>query len=74
MPNSIDSVSPQTAYQHLQELESADTATCAEYRQDALEVLADPDVALKERQAIADRLNQANHRLELRTVVTDESY
>lgn len=74
MPDSIDSVSPQTAYQHLQELESADTATCAEYRQEAIEVLANPNVALNEKQAIADRLNQANHRLELRTVVSDESY
>ncbi len=67
-------VSPKTTSKHLDLLENADAATGAEYRQEAQEILADPEVSLNERQAIADKLNHANHLLELRTVVSDESY
>jgi len=67
-------VSPQTAYKHIDELESVDTTTGATYRQEAQDVLADPAVSLNLREAIADRLNQANHVLEMQTVVSDDSY
>lgn len=74
MADTIHSVSPKTAYQHLQQLESVDATTGAAYRQEAQDILADPDVTLDDKQAIADCLNQANHRLELQTVISDESY
>lgn len=51
-----------------------DVAESASCRQTVQEALADTDVALTERQKIADRLNHANHLLELQVVTTDESY
>ena len=68
-------ISPQTAYDNLRLLEQADVASSAFYRQLAQEVLADPDVSLSWRQAIADRLNQANQLLGLLVVGDkDDSY
>lgn len=66
--------SPQVAYDNLKLLERVDVAMSASYRQQAQEVLADPEVSLTWRQAIADRLYQANHLLALLTVGTDDSY
>ncbi|MEB3163550.1 MAG: hypothetical protein VKK80_10010 [Prochlorothrix sp.] len=51
-----------------------DVAESASCRQTVQEALADLEVDLTERQEIADRLNQANHLLELRLVTSDESY
>jgi len=67
-------ISPKTAYDNLGLLESVDAATSAIYRQLAQEVLADPEVTLTWRQAIAERLNQANHLLGMRTVSENDSY
>ena len=67
-------ISPQVAYDNLKLLERVDIAMSASYRQQAQEVLADPEVSLTWRQAIADRLYQANHLLALLTVGTDDSY
>ena len=67
-------ISPETTAKHLDMLENADVATGAAYRQEAQEVLADPGVSLNVKQAIADKLNHANHLLELRTVAGDDSY
>lgn len=67
-------ISPQTVYDNLVLLEQADITTSADYRQLAQEALADPDVSLSWRQAIADRLNQENHLLEMRTVGKNDSY
>ncbi|HEY9651954.1 MAG TPA: hypothetical protein V6C95_14920 [Coleofasciculaceae cyanobacterium] len=67
-------ISPQTAYDNLRLLEHVDVATSASYRQLAQEVLADPKVSLNWRQAIAERLNRANHRLEMVTVGGNDSY
>ncbi|HEY9301519.1 MAG TPA: hypothetical protein V6D10_15825 [Trichocoleus sp.] len=67
-------ISPQIAYDNLKLLERVDIAMSAFYRQQAQEVLADPEVSLTWRQAIADRLNQANHLLALITVGKDDSY
>lgn len=66
--------SPQIAYDNLRLLEQVDIATGAFYRQLAQEVLADLNISLSWRQAIADRLNRANHLLEMRTVDNDDSY
>ena len=67
-------ISPQIAYDDLRLLEQVDVTTGAFYRQLAQEVLADLDISLSWRQAIADRLNRANHLLERRTVDNDDSY
>jgi uncharacterized membrane protein len=58
-------ISPQSVYDNLRLLEHVDVASSAFYRQLAQEVLADPKVTLTWRQAIADRLNRANHLLEM---------
>ncbi len=67
-------ISPQTAYDNLQLLDRVDVAKSAFYRQLAQEVLADPKVSLTWRQAIADRLNQANNHLLATQSVSDDSY
>ncbi|MCG8366501.1 MAG: hypothetical protein MJA27_24600 [Pseudanabaenales cyanobacterium] len=67
-------VSPRTVYDNLQLLEQVDTSRSALYRRQAQDVLADPNVSLSWRQAIADRLNRANHLLALLTVGGDDSY
>ena len=65
---------PRTVYHNLQRLEEGDVTESAEYRESAQEVLADPDVSLTWRQAIANRLNHANHLLEMRTAKDNDSY
>lgn len=67
-------VSLQTAYRNLRLLDQVDTATSATYRQSAQEILADPSISLRWRQAISDRLNHANYLLTLLTVGHDDSY
>jgi hypothetical protein len=67
-------ISPQTAYDNLQMLDRVDIAKGAIYRQLAQEVIADPEVSLTWRQAIADRLNQANNHLLATQSVSEDSY
>ncbi|HEY9825205.1 MAG TPA: hypothetical protein V6D19_07140 [Stenomitos sp.] len=67
-------ISPKTIYHNLRLLEQVDSTTSAVYREMAQEALADPDLSLTWRQAIANRLNQANHRLEMQTVIDNDSY
>jgi len=67
-------ISPEAVYDNLEQLEQVDVVRSAFYRQQAQEVLADLRVSLRWRQAIADRLIQANHLLEMRTVGRDDSY
>lgn len=67
-------ISPQKVYDELQLLENADITNSALYRQHAQEILADPKVSLSWRQAIADRLSQANRLLAITTVETGDSY
>ncbi len=57
------SISPQTVYAHLQLIEEMSVSGSALCRQLAQEILADPKVSLVWRQAISDRLNQANRHL-----------
>jgi hypothetical protein len=55
-------------------LEQVDTVQSASYREEAQDVLADSSVSLPWREAISDRLNQANHDLALHTVGNEDSY
>ncbi|HIK45460.1 MAG TPA: hypothetical protein IGR64_11330 [Leptolyngbyaceae cyanobacterium M65_K2018_010] len=65
---------PKEVFEHLGQLEQVDTVQSATYREEAQEVLADTSVSLPLRQAIADRLNQANHDLALHTAGSEDSY
>ncbi|HEY9620034.1 MAG TPA: hypothetical protein V6C78_06680 [Crinalium sp.] len=67
-------LSPQTVYDNLNLLEQVDVVSSAFYRQLAQDVLSDPNISLTWRQAIAERLNQANHLLAMVTVSSDDSY
>lgn len=67
-------ISPETVYDNLRLLEQVDTASSAFYRQMAQDVIADQKVSLSWRQAIADRLNRANHLLERLNVDNNDSY
>jgi hypothetical protein len=60
-------ISPQSAYENLKLLEQVDVVTSAVYREQAQEILADPEVSPSWREAIADRLNHANHQLATQT-------
>ncbi|MEL6398542.1 MAG: hypothetical protein AAFR26_05580 [Cyanobacteria bacterium J06626_4] len=66
--------SPDKVYENLEKLDQADTAQSAEYRQDAVEVLADLEVDIEVRQEIADRLDDANHLMTLNNVDGEDSY
>ena len=65
---------PEKVYENLNQLDKADTARSADYRKDAVEVLADLAVSVDVRQAIADRLDQADHLMTLRNVDAEDSY
>jgi hypothetical protein len=69
-------ISPQTTYDYLNDLDrDRDEAKNAFYRQIALDALADTAISLDWRQAIADRLNEANALLGMIEVgANDDSY
>ena len=67
-------ISPETVYKNLDQLDKVDMTTSAEYREMAQDVLADPQVNFDVREAIADRLNQANQQLTTLTVSKTDSY
>jgi hypothetical protein len=66
--------SPETAYDNLKLLERVDPVKSAHYRELAQEVLADPEISLGWRDAISDRLNQANHELTIESIIDENSY
>ncbi len=68
------SISPRRVYSNLKTIDQVDLMTSALYRELAQEVLATPEVSLTMRQAIADRLNQANRDLARQTVGSEDSY
>lgn len=68
MQTQLTSLSPRAVYHNLRWLDQVDAVTSATYREQAQAILSDSSVSLVWRQAIADRLNAANHRLELRSV------
>jgi hypothetical protein len=67
-------VSPQTVYENLNQLDQVDLTTSAEYREMAQDVLADSHIDCDVREAIAERLNQANQQLINNTVNKTDSY
>ena len=70
----MTTLTPELVYANLTRLEQGSITESARYRQQALELLADPQVSLKWRQAIAERLNEANHLLALTNVGSEDSY
>jgi len=68
------SVSLETVYENLNQLDEVDLTTSAVYREMAQDVLADSEVNCDVREAIADRLNQANQQLINTTVSKTDSY
>ncbi|HEY9737253.1 MAG TPA: hypothetical protein V6D06_13255 [Trichocoleus sp.] len=71
----MSQVSPQSIYDNLQNIDNGDISASAAFRQLAQEVLADADISLNWREAIAERLNHANQLLGIQTVGnTDDSY
>ena len=66
--------SPQTVYDNLNLLEQVDKVSSARYREMAQAVLADHEVSLQWREAIAERLNQANRKLGMQTAGDNDSY
>jgi hypothetical protein len=65
---------PETVYEKLKYLDHGDIAISAMYRQWAQDVLTDPDVDLEWKNAIADRLNQANRMLGIANANENDSY
>lgn len=71
----MSQVSPQTVYDNLQNLDNGSVTDSAACRQLAQEVLANTDISLNWREAIAERLNHANQLLGIQTVGSrDDSY
>ena len=71
----MTTVSIKKTYECLSHLDEADKVESARCREQALDVLADPDVNLQWRQAIADRLNEADMLLGMSVVgKNDDSY
>ncbi len=69
----MTTISPRVVCKKLDLLDRVDPDKSAAYRELAQDTLGDPSVSLKWRQAIADRLNHANHLLAL-SIDNDDSY
>lgn len=67
-------VSPRQVYSNLRKIDRVDLATSALYRELAQDVLATPGISLAMKQAIADRLNQANRQLGMQSSGSEDSY
>ncbi|HEY9878990.1 MAG TPA: hypothetical protein V6D29_11070 [Leptolyngbyaceae cyanobacterium] len=68
-------VPPQTLYDRLEMLDTGDVTDSAACRELAQDALADADLSLNWREAIAERLNHANQLLGIQTVGDkDDSY
>ncbi len=65
---------PETVYKKLEFLDHGDIAISAMYRQWAQDVLTDPEVDIEWKDAIADRLNQANRMLGSMNANENDSY
>ncbi|MEM8504465.1 MAG: hypothetical protein AAF716_15085 [Cyanobacteria bacterium P01_D01_bin.1] len=86
MPKTSVNVSPDTArnpqqkiplqklYEDLANIEQMDMTTEALCRERAQQVLANSGISLNWRDAIAERLHEANHTLANRTVTEGDSY
>jgi hypothetical protein len=67
-------ISPRRVYAQLRKLDRLDVTTSAITRELAQDILANPDVSLAMRQAIADRLYRANNRLGMQSTADEDSY
>lgn len=65
---------PSNLYAHLEQLDRYDPVESATYREQAQDILGNPNIAIKIRTAIADLLLQANQQLSLKTVGGEDSY
>ncbi len=64
----------QKLYEELADIGSMDLTSSAQCREKAQQVLANPGISLNWRDAIAERLHEANHILGIKTVTGDDSY
>ncbi|MEL6552094.1 MAG: hypothetical protein AAFQ63_01340 [Cyanobacteria bacterium J06621_11] len=64
----------QKLYDDLANIDSMDVTASAKCRELAQQVLANPKISLNWRDAIAERLHEANHILAIKTVTGDDSY
>ncbi|MEL6471283.1 MAG: hypothetical protein AAFP20_18795 [Cyanobacteria bacterium J06614_10] len=64
----------QKLYDDLARIDQMDLAASAQCREQAQQVLANPKISLNWRDAIAERLHEANHTLAIKTVTGDDSY
>lgn len=64
----------QKLYEDLANIDQMSLAQSAECREQAQQVLANPNISLNWRDAIAERLHEANHTLAIKTVTSDDSY
>ncbi|MEO0769696.1 MAG: hypothetical protein AAFY72_09715 [Cyanobacteria bacterium J06649_4] len=86
MPDMPANVSPDTTrrpqqkiplqklYEDLARIDEMDLNDSARCRQQAQQVLANTSISLNWRDAIAERLHEANHTLAIKTVTGDDSY
>ena len=64
----------QKLYEDLANIAQMDLTTGARCREQAQQVLANPSISLNWRDAIAERLHEANHALANKTVTDGDSY
>ncbi|PZO17669.1 MAG: hypothetical protein DCF25_10745 [Leptolyngbya foveolarum] len=64
----------QKLYEELVGIGQMDVSAGAKCREQAQQVLANPEISLNWRNAIAERLHEANHTLGIKTVTGDDSY
>ena len=86
MPDRPTNLSPESAprpkqriplqklYEDLANIDQMDLAQSAQCREQAQQVLANTSISLNWRDAIAERLHEANHTLAIKTVTDDDSY
>ena len=83
MPEIISNLSPvqskqriplQKLYEDLASIDQMELSDGARCREQAQQVLANPKISLNWRDAIAERLHEANHTLAIKTVTGDDSY
>jgi CRP-like cAMP-binding protein len=67
-------ISPRRVYAQLRKLDQLDITTSAITRELAQDILANPEISLAMRQAIADRLHRANNQLGMQSTADEDSY
>ena len=67
-------ISPRRVYSQLRKLDLLDITTSAVTRELAQDILANPNISLAMKQAIADRLHSANNQLGMQSTAEEDSY